>query len=180
MPGPLVVPVALGIGQILGNQFGNMFGASKQVSAAKEAAKAQTDAANRAAELEYRSITDALDYQKSIDARDYNDWLVREARDRKDYEASELRKQPRRALADSAVRTLADYIRVPGMRPAQEVPVPIWQAPQTQMPMGPPTSTAMPVGGGRTLYDMTGQPMANDRFITPPRGRTLRDFTTYA
>lgn len=181
MPGPLVVPIALGLGQILGNLFGNLFGASKQSSAAEKAAKAQTDAQTRAAELEYKALTEALDYQKSIDARDYSDWLNREARDRTDWENQERRLAPRRALSDSAVRTLADYIRVPGMQPAQEIPVQQWRAPQMQQPMSPsgqPTSTTMPIGGGQTLYSLA-QPQTttqDPRLLTKYGSRTFRDF----
>lgn len=168
MPGPLVVPVALGIGQILSNLFGNLFGASKQASAAKDATRISVAAQARAAELERQSFTDALAYQKSIDERDYRDWLTREARDRKDFEISEQRRAPYRALGDSAVRTLADYIRVPGMQPAQEIAPQQWSDPYNSPARGP-VSTTMPVGGNLRAY--AGMP-------TPQR--SLRDLTMYA
>lgn len=169
MPGPLVAPIALGIGQILGNLFGNLFGASKQASAARDANRIQTQAALRAAELEKQSLDEALAYQKSIDARDYRDWLTREARDRKDFEISEQRKAPYRALGDSAVRTLADYIRVPGMRPAQEIAPQTWSDPHHPQVRGP-VSTTMPVGGNLRAY---ANPMQ-------PPTRSLRDLTMYS
>jgi hypothetical protein len=162
MPGPLVVPVALGIGQILGNLFGNLFGASKQAKAAKDATNIQVAAQTRAAELEKQSLDEALAYQKSIDERDYRDWLNREARDRKDFEISEQRKAPYRALGDSAVRTLADYIRVPGMHAAQEIAPQQW--------VDPVPRPQQPIGNMRVYAD-AGMP--------PPK-RTLRDLTTYA
>lgn len=139
----------LGIAQLLSGVFSNLWGAHQQNSAMNKATTANINSQNHAADLEYKAITEALNYQKGIDARDYSDWLNREARDRTDWENAELRKAPRRALADSAVRTLADYIRVPGMRPPQEIPVQRWVAPQQ------PVSTTMPVGGGRTLLDLT-------------------------
>jgi hypothetical protein len=175
MPGPLVVPVALGIGQILGNLFGNLFGASKQASAARDATKLQGEAAVRAAELQKQSIDEALAYTKEIDARDYRDWLTREARDRADWEASEQRRAPYRALGDSAVRTLADYIRVPGMQPAREVPVQRWSDPHV-VQQTPPVSTTMPVGGTMRAYVEPGvaPPSLLGKFGRTPR--TLADF----
>ncbi len=172
--------VGLGIAQILGGLFGNIFGASKQASAAKDATDAQAKATIRAAELEKQSIDEALAYSKEIDARDYRDWLNREARDRSDWEASEQRRAPFRALADSSVRTLADYIRVPGMQPAQGVPVQRWTDPnQMQAPMQP-TNNTMPVGG--TFRDMARvQPMSQpqpgmlEQFGRRPR--TFADLT---
>jgi hypothetical protein len=174
MPGPLVVPIALGIGQILGNLFGNLFGASKQAKAAKDATQAQADASLEAARLQKQSIDEALAYQKEIDARDYRDWLTREARDRTDWEASEQRRAPYRALGDSAVRTLADYIRVPGMQPAQEVPVQRWVDPNVPPPQ--PVSTTMPVGGTMRSYI---EPVA-DPSLLAKFGRTPRTLADYA
>lgn len=179
MPGPLVVPVALGIGQMLTGLFGNLFGASKQAKAAKDATAAQSQATIRAAELEKQAIDEALAYQKEIDSRDYRDWLNREARDRTDWEAQEQRRAPYRALGDSAVRTLADYIRVPGMRPAQEVPVQRWTDPN----FAGMTSNTMPVGGSFQQFLpqqpqgpplMSSDPSLLQKFGRQPR--TLRDF----
>lgn len=184
MPIPLA---AVGIASILSNVFGNLWGAHSQAKSQDKAINAQTAAQNRAAELEYQAVTDALNYQKSIDARDYSDWLNREARDRADWEAHEQRRAPFRALADSAVRTLADYIRVPGMQAPQEIPVQHWTAPQA--PQAAPVNTTMPVGG--TLYNLTqaapqrmppsaGLVPVNEqtllaRYSRPPQ--TLRDLT---
>lgn len=190
MPAPLAVPIALGIGSMLSGLFGNLFGAKVQSNAVLDTTKLQIDANARAAELEKAALDDALNYQKEIDARDYKDWLAREARDRTDWEAAELRKAPGRALADSSIRTLADYIRVPGMQPAQEVPVQRWRAqpPQmgTQGQPGAPTSSTMPVGGSLAVYadpmlqpPQTRQPQPDPsllaRFGRHPR--TLRDLT---
>lgn len=188
------VTLTLGIGTILGNLFGNLFGSSRQ----SRAIDAQTQAANRAAELEYRAITDALNFERERDARDYQDWLAREARDRRDWEISETRRAPFRALSDSAVRTLADYIRVPGMHPAQEVAPQIWTHQPNPRPSpvsastgptgptGPPRSTTMPIGGPRTFLDFVGSSTQSGTrqptsfFTSPPRyqsARTLRDLT---
>lgn len=183
------VSVTLGIGTILGNLFGNLFGASRQ----NRAIETQTRAANRAAELEYQAIADALEFERQRDARDYQDWLEREARDRRDWEISEQRRAPYRALADSAVRTLADYIHVPGMRPPQEIPPQIWthqdrgaRPPAGQTPTYP-RSTTMPIGQPQTLLDFTGGTSGSGTrrptstpFISSPRyqtTRSLRDLT---
>lgn len=173
------VTLSLGIGGILTSLFGNIFGASKQAGAAKDATAAQSKATMYAADLERKSIEDALAYQKEIDARDYRDWLNREARDRTDWEAQEQRRAPYRALGDSAVRTLADYIRVPGMRPAQEVPVQRWSDPN----FAGMTSNTMPVGGTFQQFlpqQAQGPPlMSTDPSLLQKFGRqprTLRDF----
>lgn len=170
MAGPLVVPISLGVGKILGDLFGNLFGAGKQASAAKEAAQIQSRTALDLARMEREAMDQQLAYLKGIDERDYADWLAREARDRTDWENKERRRAPYRALSDSAVRTLADYIRVPGMRPAQEVPVQQW----THQPQQPPVNTTMPVGGDLRVYAQP-QPGA---FVSPqrPPRRTLADF----
>jgi len=160
----------MGVGQILGNLFGNIFGAKTQANATKTATDAQARAMERAALLEKQAIDEALAYQKQIDERDYQDWLSREQRDyrdqwamtsqgRKDFEASEQRKQPYRALGDSAVRTLANYIRVPGMQRAQEVPVSVMNYDPYAGENGQPpawmqsgqrnVNTTMPVGGAQ-------------------------------
>lgn len=183
------VTLTLGIGGLLTNLFGSLFGASRQ----NRSVETQTRAANRAAQLEYQALTDALNFERERDARDYQDWLAREARDRRDWEISEQRRAPYRALSDSAVRTLADYIHVPGMRPAQEIAPQIWthQEPGARPPSGqPPTSprnNTMPIGQPRTLLDFAGgtggsgtrQPTSTP-FLSPPRyqpARSLRDLT---
>lgn len=196
---PITTGMALlGVGQILGNVFGNVFGARQQANATRNATNAQSQAMIRAAELQKQAIDEALEYQKQIDEREYRDWLnrdardygdflSREARDRTDWENSERRRAPYRALGDSAVRTLADYIRVPGMRPAQEVPVQQWThqpyTPATPPPSaGAPTSSTMPVGGETRI---TPQPSSPGRFVGParyvsaprPERRTLADYT---
>jgi hypothetical protein len=160
--------VALGIGSILGNVFGNLFGANKQASAAERAAHVQARTAKEIAEMETAAADKQLAYLQGIEERDYSDWLSREARDRRDWEASEQRRQPFRALADSAIRTLADYIKVPGMKPAQDVPVQVWSDPRaTAMPR----STAMPVDPRMAQP----QPTQMGGFVSPQR-RTLLDF----
>jgi hypothetical protein len=96
---------ALGIGSIIADVFGNILGSRSQgkaIDAQSEAAQAQADAYLRAAEIEDARLREAEDY----------------LRGRQGLQDSRL--APYRALGDSAVRTLADYIRVPGMRPAQE------------------------------------------------------------
>ena len=178
MPIPAAIPIALGIGSILSSLFGSLFGARTQANTARETTRAQIEANNRAAELERQSFTDALEYTRGIDARDYRDWLAREARDRTDWEASEQRRAPYRALGDSATRTLADYIRVPGMRPAQEVPVQRWTAQAPTGPQaggGPLASTTMPVGGPRWTVLPQDDPGLLDQFGRRPR-RTLADY----
>ena len=137
----------LGIGSILANLFGNIFGAKTQARTAERTTQAQIEAANRAAELEAAWMNRSQDYLERIDARDYADWLQREARDRGDWEASEQRRAPYRALGDSAIRTLADYIAVPGMQPTQEVPVQRWSAGAPSSGATGPTSNTLPVGG---------------------------------
>ena len=169
--GPAAVPIALGIGQILGNVFGNLFGASKQAGAAKSSAQIQSQTALDLARMEREALDKQLSYMERIDDRDYGDWLAREARDRTDWEASEQRRAPFRALADSAVRTLADYIKVPGMRQAQEVPVQQWT--HQPAPQQPPLNTTMPVGGDpRARMADPGMFMGPP----PPTRRTLADF----
>lgn len=157
--------IGLGIGQILGSVFGNVFGANQQAKAAEKSARIQAQTALQLADKERAALDEQLAYTRGIDARDYSDWLNREARDRKDWEISEQRKAPFRALADSAVRTLADYIRVPGTQPAQEVPVQVWTAPQQ------PASTTMPVAG-QTLASYA-QPTAN---ALARYGRSFADY----
>jgi len=188
------VSMGLGIASILGNLFGNLFGASKASSAARDASTAQAKATERAAVLQKQAIDDALAYQKQVDARDYRDWLTRESRDRTDWEASEQRKAPYRALGDSAVRTLADYIKVPGMQAAQEVPVQQWRDPYAQpMPQvgdrtwgnyspgqdgtfaGRVESGTMPVGGNLRAY---AQAQPGEPLLQQYGRRTLRDLTT--
>lgn len=144
---------ALNLTGILASVFGNLFGAHQQSKTAERTTQMQIDASSRAAELEKQAIDEALAYQKEIDARDYKDWLAQDLRDRRDWEAKEQRRAPYRALGDSAIRTLADYIRVPGMQPAQEVPVQIWNPNQSANGTSSassrmPTSNTMPVGGG--------------------------------
>lgn len=167
------VSLGLGIAGILSNLFGNLFGAGKQASSAKSAAEIQSKTAERIAAAEREAQDRQLAYLQGVDARDYRDWLNREARDRTDWENQERRKAPYRALGDSAIRTLADYIRVPGMQPAQEVPVQQWTDPAPR-----PVSTTMPVGG--TLSAYTQQPVSQARplFQTTPMTtrRTLADF----
>lgn len=194
--------LALSIGSILGPLFGNLFGASKQASAAKKATDAQAAATTRAAELEKAAFDEQLSYLKDTDARDYRDFLVREARDRTDWEAGEQRKAPFRALADSSIRTLADYIRVPGMRPAQEVPVQQWMAdprPQSEFDahraagiaagqdmswmdaQRPPVSNTMPVGGNLQMYaQMPPQGPSDQRMFISPQRRQARTLADYA
>lgn len=155
--GGMTAATGLGIGQILSSTFGNLWGAQQTSGAAREAAEIQAKTARELAQMEMAAQDKKLQYLQGIEARDYNDWLTREARDRRDWEASEQRKAPFRALADASIRTLADYIRVPGMRPAQEVPVQVW----THQPQSP-VSTPMPVDPG------TG-------FVSPQR-RTLADY----
>jgi len=141
--GPLVLPLA----SLLGNIFTNLWGTHKATSSQDKATQASIDAQLEAARLQKQAADDQLAYLRQTDARDYRDWLNREARDRTDWEASEQRKAPFRALADSAVRTLGDYIRVPGMQPAQEVPVPHWTAPNYDgaSSASAPVNTSMPV-----------------------------------
>lgn len=150
----------LKIGELLASVFGNVWGAKKQASTAERTTQMQIDANNRADELEKQAFDDALAYEKEIDARDYGDWLQRDVRDRKDWENAEQRRAPYRALGDSAIRTLADYIHVPGMRAAQEVPVQQWTpAPYTpggasSSRSGAPTSSTMPVGGSPSIESL--------------------------
>lgn len=172
------VTMTLGIGSILGNVFGNLFGANKQADSAERAARVQSQTALDLARMEREALDEQLGYLRQQDSRDYSDWLAREARDRRDWEASEQRRAPFRALADSAIRTLADYIKVPGMRSAQEVPVQQWThqaAPMTGPTQQPPApmNTAMPVGVREPM------PLANaSGFVGPqrPQRRTLADY----
>lgn len=156
--------VKLGLAQLLNNIFGNWLGTSKQLKASKEATNATIAAQNHAAELQKQAADDQLAYLKSIDARDYADYLSTTARDRADWEASEQRKAPFRALADSAVRTLADYIKVPGMRPAQDVPVQHW-TPPGYTPPNAPVSRAM--ASGPAPANASGDPRAFVQSLLP-------------
>lgn len=184
MPVPAAVPIALGIGQILGSVFGNIFGAKKQAQAVDRSAEIQAQTARELARLEQESLDKQLAYLGRIDERDYADWLAREARDRGDWERSEQRRAPFRALADSAVRTLADYIRVPGMQPAQEVPVQTWtHQPSDPRMVGQPreVSTTMPptLAGYAQPVRQTPTPGGQPgMFLSPsrPPRRTLADF----
>lgn len=156
----------IGIANILADLFGNLFGAKIRSDATNRATDTSANAQIEAARLQKLALDEALAYQKQLDERDYRDWLARENRDRQDWEATEQRRAPYRALGDSAIRTLADYIRVPGMRPAQDVPVQVWR---NQGPGGPtaapPVNTTMPIEGGRTIVpaqapESGGQPIS--------------------
>ena len=161
--GGMTGTTGLGIANLLAGVFTNLWGAKTAANSAKDATSAQERAILRAAELEKQALDEALAYQKEIDARDYGDWLVRENRDRADWEASEQRRAPYRALGDSAVRTLGDMTRTPWTKPAQEVPVPVWRNSGPPVAAGaasgPPTSNTMPVGGGGQVTP-TGNPQA--------------------
>ncbi len=179
--------MGLGIAQILASVFGNLFGAKTQANSMTNATNAQIQAAKEAAQIEADTAGKALDYQKSLDTRDYADWLKREARDRTDWEASEQRKAPFRALSDSAIRTLADYIHVPGMAAPQEVPVQHWTSGYQGTPP-PATSNTMPVTGD--VQRATPSPAGNpgqiqslyDTFVSgykpgvPTTGQASKDF----
>lgn len=135
----------LQLASLLGNIFTNLWGTSKATSANNKATQATIDAQLEAAKLQKQAADDQLAYLKQTDQRDYRDYQNAQLRDRTDWEASERRKAPFRALADSAVRTLADYIHVPGMAAAQEVPVPHWSPYENAGPSaaGAPVNHAM-------------------------------------
>lgn len=183
------VSLTLGIGSILGNVFGSLFGANKQASSAERAARVQSQTALDLARMEREALDEQLRYLRQTDERDRADWLEREGRDRRDWEASEQRRAPFRALADSAVRTLADYIRVPGMHAAQEVPVQQWthdprssadfdahraaglasgQDMSWMNQQRPPVNTSMPIDPQMRAGVFVGP--------QPPQRRTLADF----
>lgn len=165
----MTLQTGLGIGKILTDTFGNLWGARQQTRAADRAAEISSRTALDIANMEREGLDKQLEYLREVDARDYNDWLAREARDRTDWENSERRRAPFRALADSAVRTLADYIRVPGMRPAQDVPVQQWTHQPAPVTTGQaPVNTTMPVRDPRMAGGFVGP--------QPPARRTLADF----
>lgn len=87
--------LAIGLGLAAGSTAGQIYGAKKAAGTAGAAGQIQSDAANRAADLQFRSTQDALNF------------LREEAQFNRQSQA------PYRALGTGAVNTLANWAGIP-------------------------------------------------------------------
>jgi len=128
------MPAAIPIAIAAGTAGATIYGANRASNAAQGAARTQSDAANRAADLQYRSTQDALNFQRE-------QWNQA----RQDF-------APYLQMGRQSLGTLGNMMGFQG-----------GSSPMAQGPQGPPMAQggagmppggAMPSGGGGTLGSM--------------------------